>query len=339
MSLAILEHVDLDARNTLRLPCQARYWAAPASEAELEQVLTDPLLAQWPLVILGGGSNVLLPPRLDALVVQPALRGIQLLAQEGTQCVVEVMAGEPWPALVAYTLAQGWYGLENLSLIPGSAGAAPVQNIGAYGLEVAERLEAVHAWSVPEQRWHWLTPAQSRFGYRDSRFKQEAGQWVISRVRFRLSTEPDLRLGYGDVRREAGAQPTPQSVAEAVIRIRRSKLPDPAERPNAGSFFKNPLVSAAQFASLQAHHPGLVGHVQPDGQVKLAAGWLIDQAGWKGRGLGPVKMHDLQALVMVNTGGATLADVQALTRAVQQSVQARYGVSLEPEPIPLNPSR
>lgn len=335
LGMHILEHRDLSGANTLRLPCTARYWAAPRNEAELEQVLMGELAQQQPVWILGGGSNVLLPPQLDGLVIQPALKGITLLESSGSEQLVEVMAGESWPDLVAYTLKHGWYGLENLSLIPGSAGAAPVQNIGAYGLEVAERLDSVHAWNLRDRAWHWLTPSDCAFGYRDSVFKRQPGQWVIARIRLKLSSHPALRLDYGDLKREAGEQPTPQSVADAVIRIRQSKLPDPAVLPNAGSFFKNPVVTDAHFQRLKQHHPQLPGHVQVDGQVKLAAGWLIDQAGWKGQGIGPVQMHDRQALVMVNQGGAQLQDVDRLTAVIQQEVQSRYGVVLEPEPVRL----
>ncbi len=331
--MTIKANADLTHANTMRLPACAQYSATPRSETELVDVLDRADAQGLPVHVLGGGSNVLLAPHIEGLVLQPALKGISPIEERNGQVVVEVMAGERWPDLVAHTLNQNWCGLENLSLIPGTAGAAPVQNIGAYGLELAERLLAVRAWHRPSRQWHWLDGADCQFGYRDSLFKRQAGQWLITRIRLQLSERPDLRLHYGDVAAEAGLAPTPQSVAAAVIRIRRRKLPDPDVLPNVGSFFKNPLVPAAQFDHLKANFANLSGHRQANGQIKLAAGWLIEQAGWKGRGLGPVKMHDQQALVMVNTGGASRADVDRLTAAIQHSVQATYDVTLEPEPV------
>jgi UDP-N-acetylmuramate dehydrogenase len=332
-----VEHARLDRLNTLRLPCTARFMADVSTISALHAILTSVTATRLPRLILGGGSNLLLPEQLHALVIRPLLKGIRLLRSDGDRVIVEVMAGESWHDLVMTSISRGWYGLENLALIPGTVGAAPVQNIGAYGVEVADRLYSVQAMDRAG-RLHDLRPDECRFAYRDSIFKQNDGEWVIVSVRFALSKTPHLVLGYGDVVKAVGENPTPISVAQAICRIRSLKLPDPAKIANAGSFFKNPCISTLDFDRLKALHSDLGGYPQADGSIKIAAGWLIERAGWRGRRLQPelaggVGMFEKQALVLVNYGGATTADVLALSSAVQADVWARFGVVLSREPI------
>lgn len=333
--LQMTPDADLTPLNTFGLPARARWLATVTGEVDLPGLMARPEWLQ-PRLILGGGSNLVLTRDFDGLVLRVAVAGRRLVGEEADAWLVEGGGGEPWHDFVRWTLAQGWAGLENLSLIPGTVGAAPVQNIGAYGLELAERFAWAEAWDLATGEVVRLDGAACRFGYRDSLFKRAgAGRYLILRVVFRLPKVWRPVLGYADVAQElAGvAAPTATQVSDAVIAIRRRKLPDPAEIGNAGSFFKNPVVTADTHARLAAAHPGLPAYPQADGTVKLAAGWLIDQCGWKGRSLGPVGTHDKQALVLVNRGGATGADVLRLARAIQADVEARFGVILEPEPV------
>jgi len=346
MSFSVPELVadaDLAPYNTLALPARARLLAAAESAGAARALVADPRCAGLPRFILGGGSNLVLAGDVDGLVLRVAIGGRRLAGEDADACYVRAGAGEGWHDFVLWTLAQGWPGLENLALIPGTVGAAPVQNIGAYGLEICERFHSLTAIDLVSGATKTLDAAACRFGYRDSVFKQEGwhrdGRMLITDVTFRLPRRWQPVTRYAELAGElaaGGLDPaaaTPQQVAAAVIAIRRRKLPDPREIPNAGSFFQNPLVDAATAARLAAAHPGLPQYAQPDGRVKLAAGWLIEQAGWKGRHLGPVGMYEKQALVLVNRGGASGRDVRALAAAVQASVAARYGVHLDPEPI------
>lgn len=326
-------NASLKSLNTLALNSTASYLATVDSEKDLLAVLTSVTAKRLPVFILSGGSNVLLSEHIAALVIHPVLKGVRVLQETAQHVVVEVMAGEEWHPFVQYCIQQQWYGLENLSLIPGYVGAAPIQNIGAYGVEAGEYIESIRAWHIAGQRWYTLKPEQCHFGYRDSIFKQQAGQWVISRVTFRLNKQPKLVVSYGDVQQQAGRYPTARSVADAIISIRQSKLPDPKKVANAGSFFKNPTISATQFTGLKQQYPQLNGYPQGPDSVKVAAGWLIEQAGWKGKRIASVGMYEKQALVLVNHGSASLADVRVVSCAVQQDVQARFGILLEAEPV------
>ncbi len=339
--LELLHEADLRLRNTLALPARARLLATLRSTENAVALAADPALRCERRFILGGGSNLVLGSYFDGLMLQVAIPGRALVAEDADAWYVQAGAGEAWHEFVQWTLAEGWPGLENLSLIPGSVGAAPIQNIGAYGLEVAERLAFVDTIDLDSGEARRFTAADCRFGYRDSCFKQEGwhldGRFLITEVTFRLPKNWAPLTGYADVERELDAakitHPNASDIAQAVVAIRQRKLPDPAVIPNAGSFFQNPVVEAAQAALLRASHPELPAYPQADGRMKLAAGWLIEQAGWKGRRLGPVGMYEKQALVLVNHGGATGADVAALAQAVQADVLARFGVSLLPEPI------
>lgn len=329
---------DLEACNTLGLPARAR--VLRIREHSILPALSRLAQQGERLFVLGGGSNVVMSAQPQCLIAKVETRGVRLLAEEPDAWVVEAQAGEPWHAFVATCLAQGWPGLENLALIPGTVGAAPVQNIGAYGLELEQRVHSVLAWNMEAAQQVELSPAECGFAYRDSMFKRsDSGRWLILAVRFRLPRVWQALLAYPDVQRHPllqDADVSAQQVFDAVCEIRRRKLPDPAVLGNAGSFFKNPLVSAPRAQALLARFPGLVSYPQADGQVKLAAGWLIDQAGWKGRRLGPVGMHAQQALVLVNHGGATADDVRHLADAVREEVLARFGVTLEQEPVALD---
>jgi UDP-N-acetylmuramate dehydrogenase len=333
--MRVIERAGLDHLNTLRLPCVARFVAEVQSIDELAEILTSVTAKRLPCLVLGGGSNLLLPEILNALVIRPMLRGVRVVETDGDRIVIEAMAGEPWHDFVLKTLDRGWYGLENLALIPGTVGAAPVQNIGAYGVELVDRLHSVQVMNKFGKLSN-LLPHQCNFSYRDSLFKQQNSEWVIVSVRFALTLSPKLVLGYGDVVQAAGIHPTPLSVASAICQIRRQKLPDPEVIPNAGSFFKNPCIAASDFQRLKLEYPQISGYSQSNGDIKLAAGWLIDQAGWRGRRLGVsqrVGMYDKQALVLVNYGGATAKDVLDLAAAVQDDVWSKFKVKLEREPV------
>ena len=329
--------VDLAACTTLALPGRAALYARIAAADQL----TAAELRQHPRFVLGGGSNLVLTGDFDGLVLHMAIAGRRLCQEDDDAWYIEAGAGENWHDFVQWTLAQGWPGLENLSLIPGTVGAAPIQNIGAYGLEVGERLHRVSGWDFEKQVFFTVDRAQCRFAYRDSCFKQQGwhldGRIAITSVVFRLPKAWQPNIRYGDVAQELAARnlttPDARDIAQAVIAIRQRKLPDPARLPNAGSFFHNPVVDREQAARLTAADPGLPCYPQADGRVKLAAGWLIERAGWKGRDLGPVGMYEQQALVLVNRGGARGDDVRRTMAAVQRDVRARFAVDLTPEPV------
>ncbi|CAB3902865.1 UDP-N-acetylmuramate dehydrogenase [Achromobacter piechaudii] len=327
---------DLSPLNTLRLASCAEAFVSLDDVAQLPALTTLAQDAQR-LLVLGGGSNLVLPQRVPGLVAKVGFKGVRLLQETPQAWLVEAAGGENWHGFVEHCVAQGWDGLENLALIPGTVGAAPVQNIGAYGVEFDARFHSLTAWDVQAGRYVEMGPSDCRFSYRDSVFKHDApGRWIIVSVRFALPRPWRPVLGYPDLQRHerlAHGAPSARDIFDAVCDIRRAKLPDPAVTGNAGSFFKNPIVSADVRDDLAARFPGLVSYAQPDGSYKLAAGWLIDQCGWKGQGLGAAGVHDRQALVLVNRGGATAADIMALAGAIRASVQARYGVRLEPEPV------
>lgn len=334
---AIQTAVDLTPFNTLGLPARASHFVRLQAAGELAALRADPALAALPWRVLGGGSNLWLQGDLDALVLKVEILGRKLLREDADAVYVAAGGGENWHDFVLWTLAQGWGGLENLVLIPGTVGAAPVQNIGAYGVEVMDRLCELTAVHLQTGERRVFRNADCRFAYRDSIFKhEEAGRWLIAQVVFRLPKAHQPSTAYGEINKELaalGLPATPQAVAQAVINVRGRKLPDPAVLGNAGSFFHNPLVDATTRERLLAEYPALISYAQADGRYKLAAGWLVEQAGWKGRNLGPVGMYEKQALVLVNHGGASGQDVARLAAAVQADVQARFGVLLITEPV------
>jgi len=321
--------------NTLGLACAADQAVRIEDVTQFAQLSDLCARSSQPAFVLGSGSNVILPPRIaDRLVVLPRLRGIRLLDATPEAFIVEAMAGESWHGLVEHTLAQGWNGLENLASIPGTVGAAPVQNIGAYGVELRERLQNVLAWHLQDGKLHELTNAECQFAYRNSRFKSETA-WLIVAVRLRLPRPWQPVLNYPDLRQrlQAVSPMNARAVFDAVCAIRHAKLPDPAQLGNVGSYFKNPIVDAAHAVRLQNDYPALPAYPQADGRVKLAGGYLIEHAGWKGRRLGAVGMHARQALVLVNHGRARFDEVMALEDAVRRDVHAKFGVTLEREPV------
>ena len=342
--------VDLSHSNTMALACVADMVVTLTDEAQLDAFMAnhgkDAELTK-PLFVLSGGSNVLLPAHLDAIVLRPQMHGITMTAQTDSHVDIEVMAGENWHDLVMYTVAQGWYGLENLALIPGLTGAAPVQNIGAYGVQLEDCLEYVRAYHLPTQTWHHLTAADCQFGYRDSLFKRAPNTWLITRVGFRLHTDASKILAsYGDVQtvaqryaeQQGRMQPVPADVMQAIIDIRQQKLPDPKQLPNCGSFFQNPIIPQAQFITLQSTHPTIVGYPMPDAMVKVAAGWLIEQSGLKGGGLAPIMTHQQQALVLTNHSPyqATQADVAKAQNHIAHIVSEIFAIELSREPVWVN---
>ena len=338
-ALLPIEHgVNLRTFNSFGLAAQAHTLVRIDSDAALRRVVDHPDLGRAPKFILGGGSNVIFARDPDAVVLKVEVRGRRLVETRPDAWIVEAGAGENWHDTVAWTLAQGWPGLENLALIPGSVGAAPVQNIGAYGVELKDRFHSLDVIDLVTGRSVTLDAPMCHFGYRDSVFKRDlAGKGVITRVRFRLPRPWQPVLGYLELERkmqETGNRtPDAQTVFDWVCAIRRAKLPDPAVIGNVGSFFKNPVVSAEQCRDIIGRDPEVVHYPLPDGSIKLAAGWLIDACGWKGKSIGRAGVYEKQALVLVHRGGASGAEVLTLARAIQESVYGRFGIRLEPEPV------
>jgi len=336
MSLQVRADVSLKPFNSFGVDVNARLFAEAHSDADVREALAYASGHDVPLLVIGGGSNLLLTGDIDALVLRMASQGIRLFSDDGERVVVEAEAGEPWHPFVQHTLAQGWSGLENLSLIPGTVGAAPMQNIGAYGVEIKDVFSGLTALDRYTGELRDFTLDECAFAYRDSLFKQQADRWLILRVRFALSRVAHLHLEYGPVRQrltEQGIdQATPSDVSRAICSIRSEKLPDPAVLGNAGSFFKNPLVPAAHVTHLKVQYPDLVAYPQPGGQMKIAAGWLIERAGWKGFREGDAGVHKLQALVLVNYGNATGLELLDLARRIQKDIAERFQVDLEMEP-------
>ena len=336
MSLAVREGLSLKAFNSFGIEARASVFVEVHDEQEARAGLALARERGLPLLVMGGGSNLLLTGDVEALVLRMATRGIGVLRDDAEGVLVEAEAGEPWHPFVCWTLEQGLAGLENLSLIPGTVGAAPMQNIGAYGVELKDVFAGLTALDRQSGELRDFSLAECGFAYRDSLFKREAERWLILRVRFALNRAALPRLEYGPVRQRLAEQgieqPTPLQVSQAICAIRREKLPDPAELGNAGSFFKNPLVSAELAASLRAEHADLVAYPQADGQVKLAAGWLIERAGWKGFREGDAGVHHLQALVLVNHGQASGQQLLALAQRIQADIRRRFAVDLEIEP-------
>ena len=340
----------LQAHNSFGISAKALQLVHVRSEADVQAVLADATLREAPKFVLGGGSNIVLTGDVKPLVLKVELKGMRLVQETDKAWVVEAAAGESWHDLVRWTLDNGWPGLENMALIPGSVGASPVQNIGAYGVELQDRFDSLDAIDLSTGQTFSLDAAQCAFGYRDSVFKHEssgtnglglAGKALITRVRFLLRKDWKPVLGYLDLERkmaETGiSAPSAQQIFDWVCAIRRAKLPDPAVIGNAGSFFKNPTVTPEQCEDIIARDPKVVHYVLDDGRIKLAAGWLIDACGWKGKTMGNAGVYDKQALVLVNKGGrdhpCTGGEVMTLAKAIQTSVYERFGIRLEPEPV------
>lgn len=336
MSVLVQTAVSLQPYNSFGVQAQAAAFVEAHDDNEVRAALAIAQQRQLPVLVIGGGSNLLLTGDIQALVLRMASQGKRLLVDDGEHVIVEAEAGEAWHPFVLWTLAQGLAGLENLSLIPGTVGAAPMQNIGAYGVELKDTFAGLTALDRNTGELRDFSREECQFAYRESLFKHARDRWLILRVRFALHRQATLHLEYGPLRQRLAEQgieqPTPADVGRAVESIRREKLPDPAVLGNAGSFFKNPLVPAAQAQALRAEYPDLVAYPQAAGDVKLAAGWLIEKAGWKGYRDGDAGVHRLQSLVLVNYGQATGQQILDLAQRIQADIEHRYGIALEMEP-------
>jgi len=335
---AVENGVNLKPYNTFGLPCVAQTLVRIRSDADVRRVVDDPELGPAPKFVLGGGSNLVLTQDIKAVVLKVEVPGLRLLETRADAWIVEAGAGETWHGLVSWCVDQGLPGLENMALIPGTVGAAPVQNIGAYGLELKDRFESLDAVDLVTGRTVTLGRAQCQFDYRDSVFKRHlAGKSVITRVRLRLPRPWVPMLGYAELERKVAetgvTAPDARQVFDWVVAVRRAKLPDPAVIGNAGSFFKNPVVTPEQCRDIIQRDPEIVHYPMADGSFKLAAGWMIDACGWKGKTVGNAGVYEKQALVLVNRGDARGAEVVTLARAIQESVYGRFGIRLEPEPV------
>ena len=328
------EPISIRSIHTFGCDVYARRVVQVAHLEQLHEVLEA--TSGQPRLILGGGSNVLFRGNFPGTIIQIGLTGIECIQETDTEVFVKVQAGEIWHQWVMESLQRNWYGLENLALIPGKTGASPMQNIGAYGVEIKDVFHSLEAWHIQDQAMVQFNKQECEFGYRESVFKRKfRNQFVITSVTFRLSKIPRINIAYGAITAELESmnvqQPTPIDVAQAVIRIRSSKLPDPAVTGNAGSFFKNPSVTQSLYLELKSAYPDLVAYPNSDGTMKLAAGWLIEKAGWKGFRRGDAGCHARQALVLVNHGSATGDEVYQLSEEIIQSVQKMFNVTLERE--------
>ncbi|MFC5605672.1 UDP-N-acetylmuramate dehydrogenase [Variovorax soli] len=348
--MIVEQNVPLQPYNSFGIVARAQQLVRVHTQADVAEVLADPAWRDVPKFVLGGGSNIVLTGDVKPLVLKVEIKGRRLLQTTERAWIVEVGAGEVWHDTVQWMLSQGLPGLENMALIPGTVGGSPVQNIGAYGVELQDRFESLDGIDLQTGQPFTLDAAQCAFGYRDSVFKHTstgpnglglAGRALITRVRFRLPRPWKPVLGYLDLERKmaetGNAAPSPQEIFDWIVAIRRAKLPDWRVLGNAGSFFKNPTVTPEQCADIIARDPKIVHYPMDDGSIKLAAGWLIDACGWKGKSVGNAGVYEKQALVLVNRGGhqnpVTGGEVMTLAKAIQTSVYERFGIRLEPEPV------
>lgn len=323
---------SLKGFNTFGIDSVASRVVMPETEDDFREI--SKAVGQ-PFFILGGGSNVVLPDRYEGIVIHPENKGVVLVDCKDSFLFVEAAAGEVWADFVNHCISQGWYGLENLSGIPGNVGAAPVQNVGAYGAEAKDVIDAVHCFEIGSGVEHWFSNKDCQFAYRWSRFKGEwKDRYLIDRVRFRLNTTfvPNLTYKALATAVDGIVQLTARQLADTVVSIRDSKLPNPKEIGSAGSFFKNPVVGTDKYNELREQYPDMTAY-HVEGGYKLAAGWLIEQCGWKGRTTGRVGVYEKQALVLVNRGGATGAEIKDLAERIVSDVESKFGVCIEPEAI------
>lgn len=334
--LSIQQNASLKAFNTFGIDANADYFAHIEDADQLAELLTNSTFTQMPKLILGEGSNILFTKNYDGIVIKNAIKGIKVINEDDHYVWVQVGAGENWHDFVTYCVRQGFGGTENLSLIPGTVGAAPVQNIGAYGVELREILFQLDAMNLQAGRIRTFTNAECQFGYRDSVFKNALKQqYVILSVVFQLTKKPTINAEYSSLkealRNVKSANINIKTISDAVIDIRRSKLPDPKTLGNAGSFFKNPIVTHHHFSDIQKKFPEIPHYIQHQDAIKLNAAWLIEQCGWKGKRFGNVGTYEKQALVLVNYGDSKGIEVLDLANKIQQSVHHEFGISLEPE--------
>ncbi len=336
-SISCQEHRSLQPFNTFGIAAQARYLTEARSVCDLENILFSERFRHVPKLFLGGGSNVLFTKDFDGLVVLVKIGGIETVREDESHVWLKAGAGVNWHAFVMHTIGNDMGGVENLSLIPGTVGAAPMQNVGAYGVETKDTFDSLEALGIESGELRVFSHAECRFGYRESVFKHELrGKYIITSVTFRLKKKPSVfNVSYGDIQKTLSemnvAQPTLRTVSEAVIRIRQSKLPDPAQIGNAGSFFKNPVIARQQFEELKVRFPDLPAYPAETDTVKIPAGWLIEQCGWKGMRVGNTGVHQKQALVLVNYGGADGLEIKNLSEKIQASVLEKYNIRLQAE--------
>lgn len=333
----IQKNISLKSFNTFGIEAKAKLFASFESIEELKDLLGNPELKKEKLLLLGGGSNLLfLSDFFDGVVLQNNIKGIDIIHENENEVIIKSGAGEIWHELVLFTISKNWGGLENLSLIPGTVGAAPMQNIGAYGVEIKDTFVSLEAFEIETGKLKTFQLNECQFGYRSSIFKKEAkGKFIITSVSFKLSKKPVLHTSYGaitDTLAQMGIKElSVKAISNAVIHIRESKLPNPKEIGNAGSFFKNPEVSVSVFEKIKSEYPEVPSYPTVPGMTKIPAGWLIEKCGWKGKKVGETGVHKNQALVLVNYGNAKGAEVQALSIEIQKSVQKAFGIELEAE--------
>jgi UDP-N-acetylmuramate dehydrogenase len=332
----IREFVSLKPYNTFGIESEARYLASFSGHDELLELLNHPVVMKEKRLILGGGSNILFTGNFNGVVLHNQMKGITLAGETDDHYLVRSNAGEIWHEFVMHCIAQQYAGIENLALIPGCVGASPMQNIGAYGVEIKDVFESLEAMHIHEKRLKTFDLSECSFGYRESVFKRkEKDQWIITSVTYRLRKRPVLNTSYGAIEEELDKMRldkiTIRDIAQAVINIRSSKLPDPKKIGNAGSFFKNPVVPMSVFRAIQAHHNNAPCYPVNENEVKVPAGWLIERAGWKGKNLGNYGVHANQALVLVNYGGATGKEIYDLSTSIIDDIRDKFGIELERE--------
>jgi UDP-N-acetylmuramate dehydrogenase len=332
--MQIQENISLKPYNTFNIDVSAKQFASFENTDELSSLTTNhsPLTT----LILGGGSNILFTKNFDGLILKNEIKGIQELHEDNDYVYVKSGAGENWHSFVLYCIQRNWAGIENLSLIPGNVGASPIQNIGAYGVELEDVFHSLEAFQLQEKRIYTFTKNDCEFGYRDSMFKRKyKNQFAILSVCFKLRKHPVFHISYGAIQQELERmgikELSIQAISNAVINIRSSKLPDPKQIANAGSFFKNPETDAVKYEELKSKHPGIIAYALPDARYKLAAGWMIEQCGWKGLRRGDAGCHTQQALVLVNYGNATGKQVYDLSEEILLSVKEKFDVTLARE--------
>ncbi len=334
--MQFLDHISLKKYNTFGVEASAHYFVAVSNYDELKSLITNLKPAENKHLIMGGGSNLLFTKDFDGWLLHSEIQGIEVMEEADKHVLLKVGSGENWSDFVDFTVEKGWGGLENLSLIPGTVGAAPVQNIGAYGTEQKDVFVSLEACNLITGKICHFNKLECDFGYRSSILKEaEKGKWFVLNVTYRLLKTPELHLDYAPLRKVFENIPaeeiTVKAVSEAVKSIRRSKLPDPEELGNAGSFFKNPVILHEKFLSIQQRFPQIPFYPSENGKVKIPAGWLIEQAGWKGKQVGNAGVHHQQALVIVNYGKATGKEILQLSKDIQNDVLQKFDITLEPE--------
>lgn len=328
--------VNLQPYNTLNIPATARYFAAVESKSQLKEILTHPETEPQQLLVLGGGSNILFADDFDGLVLHIEISGKEIIQETDEHVWLKIGAGENWHQMVRYCVENGFGGIENLSLIPGTVGAAPIQNIGAYGVELEEVFQWLEAANIETGEVRRFDKEDCQFDYRDSVFKNELkGEFIVTEVTLKLSKKPEINTTYGAIQTELQnrgiTNPTIHDVSDIVIDIRNSKLPNPKSLGNAGSFFKNPIVAEKLYYRIKEDYPEAPGYTMDNGEVKIPAGWLIEEAGWKGKIVGNTGTYKQQALVIVNHGGATGEEILEMSERIRKSVAEKFGIELIPE--------